>query len=152
MNIYLRIFLILIAAIIASGNFWLSPLQAGEYRQHEAHEHGVAHLNVAQDGNNLFMELISPAVNIVSFEHPPHTQEQKAAVRAAVDTLEEGESLFGLSRDAGCGLVKSSVHTDIISDSGHGSESAASHEHDDLSGDAGRDAEINDHGHHQSGD
>ena len=44
----------------------LSNIQAAEYRHHEAHEHGVAHMNVAFEGNELYIELISPAANIVN--------------------------------------------------------------------------------------
>ena len=38
-----------------------------------AHEHGVAQLNVALDGNTLEIELESPAMNLVGFEPVSYT-------------------------------------------------------------------------------
>lgn len=44
------------------------------------HEHGVAQLNVALDGKTLELELDSPAMNLVGFEHAASTDADKAAV------------------------------------------------------------------------
>jgi len=91
----------------------ISDIQAEGYRHHEAHEHGVAGLNVAIDGKNLQLEFSSPAANIVGFEHHPRTQEQKAAVKKAIGQLKDGDALFALSRESESRLIKSDVHTDI---------------------------------------
>ena len=147
----LKILLSIIAALWAVGPN-LSNIQAAEYRHHEAHEHGVAHMNVAFEGNELYIELISPAANIVGFEHQPRTQEQKAAVKAAIKKLEAGEKLFAFSSGVGGSLVKSKVHTDINNDSGHESDETKSHEHDEISRDAGNDAEKHGHEDHQHAD
>ena len=93
-----------------------------ENRHHDAHVHGAASINVALEGKNLYIELISPAANIVGFEHHPRTQEQKSAVKKAIETLKAGEKLFALPPEAGGKLVKSMVQTDIEGDSGHKSE------------------------------
>ena len=130
----------------------LSNIQAAEYRHHEAHEHGVVHMNVAFEGNELYIELISPAANIVGFEHQPRTQDQKAAVKAAIKKLEAGEKLFAFPSGVGGSLVKSKVHTDINNDSGHESDETKSHEHDEMSRDAGNEAEKHGHEEHQHGD
>jgi hypothetical protein len=127
-------------------------IQAAEYRHHEAHEHGVAHMNVAFEGNELYIELISPAANIVGFEHQPRTQEQRAAVNAAIKKLEAGEKIFAFPSDVGERLVKSKTHTDINKDSGHESDKTKSHEHDEITRDAGNEAEKNGHEEHQQGD
>jgi hypothetical protein len=84
-----------------------------EHREHGPHVHGVAELNVALDGNVLWIELSSPTVNIVSFEHAPQNAEQKAAVRDATETLKDGERVFGTSADASCRLAQAKVTTDI---------------------------------------
>ena len=89
----LKILLSLIAIVLAVGSH-LFNIQAAEYRHHEAHEHGVAHMNVDFEGNELYIEFISPAANIVGFEHQPSTQEQNTAVKAAIKKLEAGEKLF----------------------------------------------------------
>jgi hypothetical protein len=132
MNNCLKILLSVITIVIGLGAI-LPNLQAGEFRHHEAHEHGVAHLNVAHDGKNLYIELTSPAANIVGFEYQPHTQEQKAAVKEAIKKLEAGEALFVLPAGAEGGLAESKVHTDIASKSDHKSEDAHTHDHNESS-------------------
>jgi len=98
-------------------------IRAETYRHHEAHEHGVAHLNVALEGNDLYMEFTSPAANIVGFEHHPRTHDQKDAVKGAANKLQEGDALFILSAESESKLVKSRVDTDIDKDADHHSES-----------------------------
>jgi hypothetical protein len=146
-----KILLSIIAIVCAVGPH-LSNIQAAEYRHHQAHEHGVAHMNVAFEKNELYIELISPAANIVGFEHQPRTQEQKAAVQAAIKKLEAGEKLFAFPSGVGGRLVKSKVHTDINNDSGHQTDETKSHEHDEVSTHAGHEAEKHGHEEHQHGD
>lgn len=130
----------------------LSDIQATEYRHHEAHEHGVAHMNVAFEGNDLYIEFISPAANIVGFEHQLRTQEQKAAVKAAIKKLEAGDRLFELPSSVEGSLVNSKVHTDIDSHSGHESDENRSHKHDQKRNDTGNQAEEHGHDEHQHED
>lgn len=111
-------------------------VSAEEHRQHEAHEHGVAHMNVAFEGNDLHIEFTSPAANIVGFEHHPDSEKQKAAVKKAIETLKAGEALFILSPGAQGKFVKSMVSTDIESDSNEESERAPTHEHGDTNKEA----------------
>ena len=66
---------VIIIVVTATGPLF-SAIQAGEHHHHDAHVHGVAHLNVALEGNDLYIELTSPAANIVGFEHDPRTQNQ----------------------------------------------------------------------------
>ncbi|MCF7994732.1 MAG: DUF2796 domain-containing protein, partial [Chromatiaceae bacterium] len=49
------------------------------YRQQGAHVHGVGQLNVAVDGSALLVELISPAMDLVGFEHAPRNEAQRTA-------------------------------------------------------------------------
>jgi hypothetical protein len=84
-----------------------------EHREHGPHVHGMAELNVALDGNVLWIELNSPAMNIVGFEHAPQSAEQKAAVHDATETLKDGGPAFGTSADASCRLAEAKVTTDI---------------------------------------
>jgi hypothetical protein len=98
-------------------------------RRHEAHEHGVAQLNVATQGAELYLEFVSPAANIVGFEHPPRTDEQRAAVQEAVEILKDGEALIVLPAGAECRLAESMIDTDIDSDPSSEPEGAHQHEH-----------------------
>ena len=120
-----------IIAVVCAGGPNLINIQAEEYRHHEAHEHGVAHMNVALDGNDIFIEFISPAANIVGFEHHPRTAKQKSAVSEAVQTLKAADNLFALSSGADVKLVKSVVHTDIEDDHKHDSGEPHSSGHGD---------------------
>ena len=97
----------------------VSETPAESNRHHEAHEHGTAKLNVAVEGNNLYIEFSSPAANVVGFEHLPRTQKQKAAVADAKKKLKEGLTLFHLPAGSMSRLVDVSVKTDIDSHSDH---------------------------------
>jgi hypothetical protein len=73
-----------------------------EFEQHAAHEHGKVTINLAVQEQQLVIELHSPAVNVVGFEHEPRTDDERAAVRTASDLLKSGKGLFGLPKDALC--------------------------------------------------
>lgn len=103
------------------------PVLADEKRYFGAHEHGFARMNVAVEGNHIYIEFFSPAANIVGFEYFPRTHEQKNAVKDAVDMLRSGASLFLLSAKSESQLVKSSVDTDIDKDADYHSESEHDH-------------------------
>lgn len=109
----------------------ISPLQAEQYRHHDAHVHGVAQLNVAVEDKNLYIEIHSPAANIVGFEHHPRTKAQKEAVNAAIAQLETAEALFLLPPKSQCRLVTADVQTDIERHAGPDAESKMNSAHDE---------------------
>jgi hypothetical protein len=145
----LKIVLGIITVVIVLG-YRLPQVQAGDQRHHEAHVHGVAHMNIAFERNNLYIELSSPAANIVGFEHHPRTEEQKAAVKTAIESLEAGEKLFALPAGTGGRLVKANVQTDIESDSDH--EPGQTHAHDHAESDKEAEVEKHQHGEHHEAD
>ncbi len=67
-----------------------------------AHEHGVGRLNAVLDGQALELELDSPAMNLVGFEHPATSAADKAKVAAVRKQLENPAALFNLPKAAGC--------------------------------------------------
>lgn len=73
-----------------------STLWAGDHPHHghNAHVHGLAELTLALEGNHLELNLVSPAANIVGFEHRATTPEQIQAVEQAKTTLESPGQLF----------------------------------------------------------
>lgn len=73
-----------------------------EFEQHAPHEHGKVTINVALEEKQLVIELDSPAVNVVGFEHEPRTDDERAVVRTASNVLNSGKGLFGLPKDALC--------------------------------------------------
>ena len=131
MTTNLKIGLSIIAVVILLG-FNISTSQAKDFRHHKAHEHGVAHMNVAFEGHQLYIELISPAANIVGFEHHPRSEEQKAAVKKAIEKLEKGDTLFILPSVAGGELSISTIHTDIEGETGHSSRDNHGGQHDET--------------------
>lgn len=129
--ITLWIFVFAIMIAIAPSKIW-----AGEERHHDAHVHGVAHLNVATEGTSLHLGFTSPAANIVGFEHQPRTPKQKDSVKKATQKLKDGSILFIPSSDAQCRLSESSVKTDIEHDADHDTDEKHEHEKDTHHGKA----------------
>jgi zinc transport system substrate-binding protein len=81
--------------------------EAGTHHQHGAHVHGVAMLNVALDSDELLIELTSPAMNLVGFEHAPRDAAQRDAVAEARRALAEPERLIRINPEADCTLAES---------------------------------------------
>jgi hypothetical protein len=125
-NYILTVWILAFAIMLAAAS---SRTRAEEQRHHDAHVHGIAHLNVAVEGTSLHLEFTSPAANIVGFEHKPRTPEQKDGVRNAIEKLEDGSKLFIPSPEAQCRLSKSSVKTDIELDANHDADAGHKHEH-----------------------
>ena len=123
-----------------------------EQRHHDAHVHGIAHLNAAMEETTLHLEFTSPAANIVGFEHAPQTQEQKDAVRKALEKLEDGSKLFIPSPEAQCRLSKSSVKTDIENDIDHDEDADHETEHEHEKDAHHGKGEDKDHKHDEEGE
>lgn len=108
----------------------------------EAHVHGLSELTVAMEGEILEIQLTSPAMNLVGFEHKASTKEHIAAVESAESRLRKHETLF-LFSEGGCEHVKTSIdvsgliesdnheHTRHKNSSEHEYEDEHKHEHDD---------------------
>jgi len=63
--------------------------------QHDAHEHGVAEMNVVWEKDELNIELLSPAYNITGFEHQPSNHDQEELVEKIEKQLNAANQLFG---------------------------------------------------------
>jgi hypothetical protein len=102
--------------------FALLPLavaHAAEQHEHAslgAHEHGVGRLNAALDGQTLELELDSPAMNLVGFEHVASTDADKAKVIAARTQLENPLALFNLPKAAGCVVAAQELESPLFDD------------------------------------
>ncbi len=138
---------------------WLSiAAQAGEQHHHGAHVHGIAHLNVALEGENLYMEFVSPAANIVGFEYAPKTKAERDAVESARNTLKNAETVFKLPPAAGARLVEASVVSEAEHDKhhdgehGHEGEHHHASEHDHEGEHHHEEKAGKDHAHHDADD
>ena len=115
----------------------LAAAQAHDDHDHEhgslgAHEHGVASLNVALDGQALELQIDSPAMNFVGFEHAAKSDADKAKVAAAKAELEKPIELFGLAAGA-CQVTKQELESPLFGEHDHHHEDEAhEHEHADA--------------------
>ncbi|KAA6167916.1 DUF2796 domain-containing protein [Pseudomonas veronii] len=105
-----------------------------------AHEHGVGRLNAVLDGQALELELDSPAMNLVGFEHAATSAADKAKVAAARKQLENPLALFNLPKAAGCVISTQELNSPLFGD-----KPEADHDDDD---DHDHDAKDGAHEHH----
>jgi len=110
-----------------------------EQRQHGAHVHGIAALNLAREGNEVRIELDSPAANIVGFEHAPSSADDHAVLDRAVATLHDGDRLFKFNDEAGCRMETATVTSELLDeehdkDQGHAGDKAGAHGHEKEGG------------------
>lgn len=100
--------------------FALLPLAvahaADEHGSLGAHEHGVGRVNAALDGQTLDLELESPAMNLVGFEHAATSDADKAKVVAARTELENPLALFNLPKAAGCVVSDQELNSPLFGD------------------------------------
>ncbi|PHN32525.1 DUF2796 domain-containing protein [Pseudomonas sp. ICMP 460] len=137
--------------------FALLPLavaHAHDEHEHEhgslgAHEHGVGRLNAVLDGQTLELELDSPAMNLVGFEHLATTAADKAKVAAARKQLENPLALFSLPKAAGCVVSTQELNSPLFGD-----KPEADHDDDDDGDDDhatdGKGAAAHEHHHDHS--
>lgn len=97
-------------ALFLIWGLWAPIVSAAE----PAHEHGVSVLNVALEGKSLIIELESPGADIVGFEHAPKAERDKQAVRDAVATLRDGETLFQPAAGAACRLKNVDILSELM--------------------------------------
>ncbi|TWC36242.1 uncharacterized protein DUF2796 [Pseudomonas sp. SJZ079] len=124
--------------------FALLPLSISHAQQHEhsehtslaAHAHGMAQLNVALDGSVLELELESPAINLLGFEHAANSPADRAKIASARRQLEQPQALFGLAT-GGCSLSTQELQSPLFGPEDH--EKHEEHE------DAGEHSEIHAH-------
>ena len=108
----------------------------------EAHVHGIAELTIAIEGNEVEMMLVSPAANILGFEHKPKTPEQNARITSASETLGSYGSVISFT-GAACSPVEQDVYMPFESEHVAHSDETDEHDHHD------HDHEHHDADHHR---
>ncbi|MDD1977908.1 MULTISPECIES: DUF2796 domain-containing protein [Pseudomonas] len=96
-----------------------------------AHEHGVARLNVVLDGKALELELQSPAMNLVGFEHKASSEADKAKVAAVRAQLEKPLALFTLAKAAECSESAQALESPLFGDT-PAATAADKHDHSEI--------------------
>jgi len=102
-----------------------------EHGSLDAHEHGAAQLNVVLEGKALELQLESPAMNLVGFEHAAKSDADKAKVAAARSQLEQPQALFGLSA-GDCTISKQELESPLFAEHKHEEHHDHDSEHSDI--------------------
>jgi hypothetical protein len=68
--------------------------------QHAAHQHGLVRLGIAMEGNAIHVELETPAVNLLGFEHKPRNAEEREHLAAMLDLLKDHRNVVELSANS----------------------------------------------------
>ena len=97
-----------------------------------AHEHGVASLNAVIDGNTLELQLTSPAMNLVGFEHAASSDADKAKVASVRQQLEKPLQLLGLAKDAGCSIDAQELQSPLFDAPAAAAGKTEKHAHSDI--------------------
>jgi len=103
-----------------------------------AHQHGQAQLQLAVSGDRIEAILLSPAHNLLGFEHEPRTDEQRETVTQVNRWLRN--TPLANTEDGSCSVHSASVHHGEPSDhdTGHDHDSdhhdEHGHHHDEHSG------------------
>ena len=88
-------------------------------------------MNAALDGQTLELELESPAMNLVGFEHVATTDADKAKVAAVRAQLEKPLVLFNLPKAAGCVIANQELESPLFGDK---PDAEDDHDHDAKDG------------------
>jgi len=103
-----------------------------DHEHHEAHVHGEAALMIAMEDHSLEIEFMSPAMNIVGFEHQPKNSQQTQLVETAIAKLKQASTLFKLPSQAGCKIEAVEVSSPLAAPAKH--EEHEEEDHSDFSG------------------
>jgi len=82
----------------------------------DAHVHGLSELTIAMDATSIELQLISPAMNLVGFEHKASSKQDIAAVKQAELILGQHNSQF-LIAGGDCEHLSTSIDSDDLLES-----------------------------------
>ena len=121
----------------------ISSIAAAEegHRHHEAHVHGQAALNIVADGDQLSVQLETPAMNVLGFEHAATSKEDRKALEEVVHRLKDHASWLTPSSAAKCVLAELAIDSKLL-------EGEHDHDHDDHDEHEGHDDEHEAHDDH----
>jgi len=126
---------------------WHFAIADQAHREHDAHVHGTARLNIAVEKDHIDAVLDTPAMNVVGFEHAPRDAGQREAVARAAAVLKDGAERLVPSGAAGCALDRASVASSLL-EAGHDHEAAHDdHEQDHDGHDESKDGHEHEHEH-----
>lgn len=86
----------IVLLVFFSVNIHANEADNSAHRQHEAHVHGEAKLNISIDKKILVFELSTPALNVLGFEHEPRTHQEKERVNKVNKILSAYENVISI--------------------------------------------------------
>jgi len=117
---------------LISSAFVAGPVMAEDHAEEhhvpESHVHGLASLFIVQEDRKLLLELESPAMNLVGFEHAPHNDAQHEHVEKTERQLAAGDKLFSFSGGQ-CQLLEADIEMAAL-EGDHEEEEDHEAEHD----------------------
>lgn len=117
-----RLLLALPFALLPLAIAHAADTHVAEHASLGAHEHGTARLNAVLDDQTLELELDSPAMNLVGFEHLATSDADKATISKVRQQLEQPLTLFALPASAQCIVAKQSLTSPLFGDKPEGDE------------------------------
>ena len=137
-----------ILAVVIGMTVSTNVLANEEFRSHSAHVHGQVEVNIAQDGQELLVEVTAPGADVVGFEHAPETAEQKKVFEQAIAQLNKPDELFSFN-NANCTLKFKSVSNTLEGDHDeHEGHDHSEHDHHDHEGHDHAEHDHHDHKDH----
>jgi len=120
------------------------------------HEHGVARLDMAVDGQELLIDLEMPLDSVVGYERAPRTDAERAAAQAMLARLRDGAALFKPDAAADCRPGRVEVDAPVLQGKAGAAEAHAPGDDHGQAGDHQEDHEDDhdhdgghDHDHHE---
>ncbi|CAM2946525.1 DUF2796 domain-containing protein [Vibrio rarus] len=90
----------------------ISTLCFGEgFRQHGAHVHGYVLFDVAQDDNDVLIDIVAPGMDVVGFEHDVTTETDAKTMANAMGILKQANAIVSMESQAQCKLLTQKVQT-----------------------------------------
>ena len=108
----------------------------------DAHEHGIAELNIVREGQVIQIEFFSPGANLLGFERMPGAAEEWMRFATVVENLETGAWLLG-DQMADCDMRIEAMEVPSFAAVGDGHEGHDhGDEHDDHEEELAEDAHV----------
>lgn len=97
----------------------------------DAHVHGLSELTIVSEGKTLEVQLTSPAMNIVGFEHKATTKEELNSAENTASQLRQHDTLFEFSGTY-CQHVTTSINMDALIENHDHEEHAHTDQHSEI--------------------
>lgn len=108
-----------------------TPALAQDTRELDAHVHGVSTVEIAVEHGAIEINILSPGMDIVGFEHEASSAEDKEAVAAAIRQFLTPEEIVSLPEGAGCRLTEVLAHLHTGDHDDEHMHEGDDHTHDD---------------------